>query len=231
MNYAFPPPPPAHATIVDSDAVFPIHRVYCVGRNFADHTREMGKDPQLHPPFFFLKPADAVLSGGGTIAYPPSTGNFQHEIELVVALGAGGLRIPALRAEEHIFGYAVGMDLTRRDLQLDARENGRPWEVGKTFNHSGPIGAIVPASRLGHPESGKMRLTVNGEVRQQADIKEHVWSVPRVIEHLSQFFELAAGDLIFMGTPAGVSSVEVGDQLVASIDGLGELRVNIGPRS
>jgi fumarylpyruvate hydrolase len=231
MNYVFPCPAPPSASIEGTDDRFPLHRVYCVGRNFADHTREMGKDPEKHPPFFFLKPPDAVKSGGGTVAYPPVTENLQHEIELVVAMGGGGLRIPAARAEELVFGYAVGLDLTRRDLQLEARENGRPWEVGKTFNNSAPLGKIVPVVGAKHPKSGAMRLEVNGMVRQHSDINNHVWPVAQVIERLSHLFELGAGDLIFMGTPAGVSSLQVGDNIVAAIDGLGELRVDIGARS
>lgn len=228
MNTVFAPPPFPTAAVDGTDARFPIRRVYCVGRNFADHTREMGKDPDKEPPFFFLKPADAILSEGGTVAYPPQTENLQHEIELVVALGAGGVEVAEADAERLIFGYAAGLDLTRRDLQLAARESGRPWEVGKTFNNSGPIGRIRPIAQTGVLSSGGMRLTVNSETRQSSDIAHHVWSVPQVIARLSQFFELHAGDLIFMGTPAGVSSLHPGDRLAASIDGLPELHVTIG---
>lgn len=228
MSFVFPPRPVPSAAIAGTNDIFPIGRVYCVGRNFDEHTREMGKDPSTNPPFFFLKPADAVLSGGGIVPYPPQTKNFQHEIELVVAVGAEGVNVPVDRAENIIFGYAVGLDMTRRDLQMEARESGRPWEPGKTFERSGPLGLIHPATAIGHPRKGAMRLAVNGQVRQQADIDQHVWNVREVIARLSLFYHLRAGDLVFMGTPAGVSALKPGDALLATIDGLSPLEVTIG---
>lgn len=210
---------------------FPVRRIYCVGRNYAAHAREMGFDPDREPPFFFCKPADAVVycAPGKTAEapYPPATENLQHEIELVVAIGAGGANIAVEEANAHIFGYAVGLDMTRRDLQIAMREKGRPWEVGKAFDHGAPIGMIHPVSASGFIESGEIFVNVNDETRQRSDLTHLIWSVPEVIANLSSLFELAPGDLIFTGTPEGVGKVERGDVLTGSVAGLGEIRVRI----
>jgi fumarylpyruvate hydrolase len=206
---------------------FPVHRIYCVGRNYAAHAREMGKDPDKEPPFFFLKPADAVVPDGGEVEYPPGTSNLHHEIELVVALHRGGFEIPAARALDHIYGYAVGLDMTRRDLQIQARDMGRPWDFGKAFDQSAPITAIYPVASHGHRSAGAITLAVNGQLRQQADLQEMIWNVPDTIAFLSNYYRLQPGDLIFTGTPAGVGAVVRGDELVGKVEGLAELRVSI----
>jgi len=206
---------------------FPVHRIYCVGRNYAAHAREMGADPTREPPCFFTKPADAVVANGSPVRYPPRTSNLHHEVELVVAIGKGGKQIAAAEALEHVFGYAVGNDLTRRDLQAQAKENGLPWDVAKAFDHSAPITAIRPVTDGGHPTSGRIWLEVNGQSRQDANLSELIWSVPEIVAELSTLFELQAGDLIFTGTPAGVGAVQRGDSIVAGIDGLDTLRTTI----
>ena len=213
--------------VAGSDDRFPVHRIYCVGRNYAKHAREMGMDPEREPPFFFAKPADAVVPNGTPVPYPPRTANLHHEIELVVAIGRGGRGIPVADALEHVFGYAVGLDLTRRDLQFEAREQGRPWDVAKGFDCSAPIGALRPAAQSGHLERGSIWLEVNGEARQRANLSEMIWSVPEIVAELSTYFELRAGDLIFTGTPEGVGPVQRGDSLVGGIDGLETLRITI----
>jgi len=211
-----------------SAAWFPVHRIYCVARNYAAHAREMGMDPEREPPFFFAKPADAVVADGAPVPYPPRTGNLHHEVELVVAIGRGGRDVPVARALEHVYGYAVGNDLTRRDLQTLAKNEGRPWDTAKGFDASAPIAAIRPVATLGaHPERGAIWLEVNGQRRQCADLGELIWSVPEVIAELSTLFALAPGDLIFTGTPAGVGPVVPGDEMVGGIDGLGTLRNRI----
>jgi fumarylpyruvate hydrolase len=231
MNYAFPPEPQVAVPISGSDAVFPVRRIYCVGRNYAAHAREMGFDPDREPPFFFCKPDNSivVVPPGQTveIAYPPQTSDFQHEIELVVAIGRGGRDIPIEQANDHVFGYAVGLDMTRRDLQLRARDKGRPWELGKAFDESAPIAPIVPASAIGHPASGAVWVQVDGADKQRSDIAKLIWSVPEVIANLSSFFELQPGDLIYTGTPEGVGKVERGQTMRGGIDGLGELSVKV----
>jgi fumarylpyruvate hydrolase len=204
-----------------------VRRVFCVGRNYAAHAREMGYDPDREPPFFFTKPADALVPGGGTIPYPPATSDLHHEVELVVALGEGGADIPEAQALGHVFGYAVGIDLTRRDLQAEAKELRRPWDMAKAFDRSAPVSTLRPAVRIGHPERNQIRLLVNGEVRQQSTLAHHIWSVPETIACLSGLVELAPGDLIFMGTPEGVAAVQRGDELEATIEGVGELRMKI----
>jgi len=209
--------------IQGSEDQFSVHRIYCVGRNYEAHAREMGKDPDRDPPFFFTKPADAVVANGVDVPYPPRTENFHHEIELVIAIGKDGVNIPLESAEDHIFGYAVGNDLTRRDLQLEARGTGRPWDTGKAFDHSAPITAIYPVATNGHIREGDIWIKVNGEVKQTADIKDLIWDVPEIISELSTLFELRAGDLIYTGTPAGVSPVEKGDVMEGFIEGLGTL--------
>ena len=203
-------------------------KIVCVGRNYAAHAREMGHDPEREPPFFFTKPADALVPGGGAIPYPPATKDLHHEVELVVALGEGGADIPEAEALDHVYGYAVGIDLTRRDLQAEAKELRRPWDMAKAFDRSAPISALRPAARIGHPEANPIRLTVNGQVRQASTLAHHIWSVAETIAHLSRLIELAPGDLIFMGTPEGVAAVGRGDRLEASIEGVGELRLTIG---
>ena len=229
MSLLFDPQPPTVVPVAGSDDAFPVRRVYCVGRNYAAHAREMGKDPDKEPPFFFLKPADAVVPGGGDIHYPPGTSNYHHEIELVVALSGGGRRIPVDQASGLIFGYAVGLDMTRRDLQFKARDAGRPWDFGKSFDQSAPIGPIHPAAAVGHLAAGAITLHVNGELRQQGDLADLIWSVPETISFLSDYYTLAPGDLIYTGTPAGVGAVVPGDRLTGRVDGLGELHVHILP--
>ena len=229
MTFIIDPPPQVSVAVRGSDSRFPVRRVYCVGRNYEAHAREMGKDPTREPPFMFQKPADAVIEGGSVIAYPPQTGNFHHEIELVVAIARGGRNIGTDRANEHVFGYAVGIDLTRRDLQLAARDAGRPWEWGKAFDHSAPCAPIVRAAEIGHPSKGRIWLSVNGTVKQDADISQLIWSVPEVIAFVSASMALAPGDLIFTGTPAGVGPLVTGDAVTGGIDGIGDIGIRIGP--
>lgn len=209
------------------DDRFPVHRIYCVGRNYADHVREMGGEPDRVPPVYFLKPADSIVPGGGEVRYPPRTQSLHHEIELVVAIGKGGENISAEAAEQHIFGYAVGIDLTRRDLQAAAKETAGPWDTAKSFEQAAPIGALRPAAEIGHPVSGRIWLAHNGNVRQDADLADMIWSVREAIADLSTLFTLAPGDLLFTGTPAGVGAVERGDTLSGGVDGVGELKITI----
>lgn len=226
-QFTFTPPAETLIPVVGSDALFPVRRIYCVGRNYAEHAREMGVDPDREPPFFFSKPRDAIVPGGGNIPFPPATSNLQHEVELVVALAKGGLNIAEADALSHIYGYATGIDFTRRDLQMIAREKCHPWEPGKGMDRGAPITAIVPVT-AGIPASdAAIWLKVNGETRQSARLDQVIWSVPEVISRLSQYFELAAGDLIFTGTPGGVSTVARGDSLICGIDGLPELEVTL----
>jgi fumarylpyruvate hydrolase len=227
MTFVIPPATQPTIDVIGTDARFPVHRVYCVGRNYAAHAREMGMDPDREPPFFFSKPADAVVANGTPVPYPPRTGNLHHEIELVVAIGTGGRDIPLANALEHVFGYAVGNDLTRRDLQFSAREQGRPWDVSKGFDCSAPVSALRPVADSGHVEGGSIWLEVNGETRQRANLSEMIWSVPEIVSELSTYFELRPGDLIFTGTPEGVGPVRRGDSLVGGIDGLETLRTTI----
>jgi len=231
MTYVLEPEAPVTIPVEGSEARFPVRRIYCVGRNYAAHAREMGFDPTREPPFFFCKPADAIVAVArgqvGEVPYPSQTSDFQHEIELVVAIGMGGRDIPIERANEHVWGYAVGLDMTRRDLQLRLRDKGRPWELGKAFDQSAPIGPLVPASRIGHPTAGAIWVQVDGQDRQRSDIAKLIWSVPEVISNLSTYFELRPGDLIFTGTPEGVGSVLVGQTMSGGIDGLGELSVRV----
>jgi len=226
-SYVFKPGPVASIPVIGSDARFPVRRIYCVGRNYAAHAREMGRDPDREPPFFFMKPADAIVPGGGAVKYPPGTADLHHEIELVVALHRGGSDIAAADALDHVFGYAVGLDLTRRDLQSEAKKQGRPWDFGKSFDQSAPVTAIYPVASHGHHASGKITLHVNGELRQQGDLSEMIWSVPDTIAYLSRYYRLEPGDLIFTGTPAGVGAVVPGDKLFGSVEGVAELNVEI----
>ena len=231
MSFVFEPEVRVTVPVAGTDAVFPVRRIYCVGRNYAAHAREMGFDPDREPPFFFCKPDNAivVVPPGQTvsIAYPPQSIDFQHEIELVVAIGKAGRDIPVEQALDHVYGYAVGLDMTRRDLQLRARDKGRPWELGKAFDESAPITPIVPVASIGHPANGAVWVQVDGAERQRSDIAKLIWSVPEVIANLSMFFALRPGDLIYTGTPEGVGKVERGQTMVGGIDGLGELRVKV----
>ncbi|MGJ5046493.1 fumarylacetoacetate hydrolase family protein [Bradyrhizobium oligotrophicum] len=222
---AFPQP---SLPVVGEAGVFPVRRIWCVGRNYLEHIREMGND-ERDPPFFFAKHADMLAPEGAVIPYPPLTQDMHHEVELVVALKSGGLNIPTDKALDHVYGYAVGIDLTRRDLQLASRKMQRPWEVGKSFDHSAPCSAIQPASKIGHPAKGKIWLSVNGTERQAGDLSELIWNVPEIIWKLSQQVELAAGDIIMTGTPAGVAAVVAGDKIECGVDGVGTLKVSIGP--
>jgi len=227
LRYAFPVPNVPSVAVAGSDVRFPVHRIYCVGRNYADHAREMGVDPEREPPFFFAKPADAVVASGARVPYPLATQNLHHEIELVVAIGREGSRIERDAALEHVYGYAVGIDLTRRDLQLAARDSGRPWEAGKGFDQSAPITAIHRSAELGHPTSGAIWLKVNDETRQSADLSHLIWSVPEIIAQLSQLFALKPGDLVFTGTPAGVGRLVPGDRVSGAIAGIDEIALDI----
>jgi fumarylpyruvate hydrolase len=213
MNLTFEAPPMVVLPVVGVEEMFPVHRIYCVGRNYAEHAREMGKDPDRDPPFFFCKPADAVVMNGEQVPYPSRTANLHHEIELVVAIGRDGADIPESDAEAFVYGYAVGNDLTRRDLQLQARETGRPWDTGKAFDSSAAITAIYPVSQFGHIRDGEIAISVDGELRQRANIRDLIWDVPEIIAELSTLFTLKQGDLIYTGTPAGVGPVKIGDHL------------------
>jgi fumarylpyruvate hydrolase len=218
-DFAFTPRIVPSVAITGSSQRFPVHRIYCVGRNYADHAKEMGTDPKTEPPVFFSKPPDAVTANEAEVPFPPRTSNFHHEVELVVAIGRAGHAIPAEKALDHVFGYAVGIDLTRRDLQQAARKRGEPWDTGKAFDHSAPIGAIRPAAE-GHVSRGRIWLKVNDEMRQQADVASMIWSVPEIIAELSSLFDLQPGDLIYTGTPAGVGPLQPGDRIAAGIEGL-----------
>jgi len=226
-NYVIPPSAQASVAVAKTDARFPVRRVLCVGRNYAGHAREMGKDPTREAPFFFMKPADAVVDTGATITYPPETKNFHHEIELVVAIGKSGVDIAEQHALDHVFGYAVGIDLTRRDLQLGARDAGRPWEWGKAFDRSAPIAPLHRASDIGYLHNGAIWLTVNGADRQRADISELIWSVPEIISIASRSMRLEAGDVIMTGTPAGVGPLLKGDLVQGGIAGLTDIAISI----
>ncbi len=230
MEYAVAPPAIQTLTVAGRDERFPVKRIFCVGRNYAAHAREMGQDPDREPPFFFMKPAQAAVDARAqaTIPYPPQTKNFHHEIELVLAIGQGGFDIPVERALQHVYGYAVGLDMTRRDLQLEARDKGRPWEFGKSFAHSAPMGAIHRAQDIGHPADGAISLTVNGQARQSSDIAKLIWSVAECVSQLSRYEALEPGDLIMTGTPEGVNAVQPGDVMRAAIDRLGEIVVAVG---
>jgi fumarylpyruvate hydrolase len=226
-RFVIPPPPVCSVAVAGTDARFPVRRIICVGRNYAAHAREMGRDPEREPPFFFLKPADTVVDDGATVPYPPETNNFHYEIELVVAIGKGGVDIPVERALDHVFGYGVGIDLTRRDLQLQAREQGRPWDWGKGFDLSAPIAPLHPVSETGHPSSGRIWLAVNGAMKQDSDIAKLIWPVADIISIASRSMELRPGDLIMTGTPEGVGPVRRGEVMTGGIDGLGEIKIAV----
>ena len=217
-------PIPALPVAGGSD-LFPVGRIYCVGRNYAEHAREMGHDPDREPPFFFMKPANAIVPNGATIPFPQATQDLHHEIELVVALGKGGANIAVEKALDHVWGYGVGLDMTRRDLQGEAKKMGRPWEMGKAFDHSAPCTALLPASKIGHPAKGAIWLKVNGAIKQKGDLSEMIWNVPETIAYLSGLVTLQPGDLIYSGTPAGVGPVQPGDKLEGHVDGVGDLTI------
>lgn len=227
MAYAIPLWSPPAVPVAGGDP-FPVRRIYCVGRNYAAHAREMGADPDREPPFFFAKPADAIVPDGATVPYPPKTSNLHHEIELVVAIGKGGRDIPVATALEHVFGYGVGLDMTRRDLQNAAKKEGKPWDMGKGFDQSAPCGPLRRAADIGHPDKGAVTLTVNGELRQKGDLADLIWSIAETVSYLSGLVELQPGDLIYSGTPEGVGAVKSGDVLEGAVEGVGTLTITIG---
>jgi fumarylpyruvate hydrolase len=223
MDYVIEVPKQVSLPVQGSAQHFPVARIFCVGRNYAEHAREMGHDPNREPPFFFLKPATAIVAGDGEFPYPSLSQDVHHELELVVALGKGGSQIAEADALSHVYGYAVGLDMTRRDLQGEAKKMGRPWDTGKAFDFSAPCSAIVPASSIGHPSKGAVVLEVNGEIRQRGDLQDLIWNIPETIAYLSTLFCLMPGDLIYSGTPAGVGPVKPGDVMKGSVEGVGHL--------
>ncbi|MFL9866778.1 fumarylacetoacetate hydrolase family protein [Paraburkholderia fungorum] len=231
MSLVFESAPAVTVPVAGSDDAFPVRRIYCVGRNYAAHAREMGFDPDREPPFFFCKPTDAIVyvapGTTGEFPYPSETDNCHYEMELVAAIGKGGKNIAVEAALGHVFGYALGLDMTRRDLQMDMRKMGRPWDIGKAFDHSAPIGPLHRAEQTGHLKDGAIWLNVNGTSKQRADVSQLIWSVAETIAYLSRFFELVPGDLIYTGTPEGVGAVVKGDAMHGGIDGLGELQVKV----
>ena len=230
MLSVIPNPPRIALPVAGSEDLFPVRRVYCVGRNYAAHAREMGKDPDREPPFFFMKPADALQACGTEPTphpYPPRTENYHFEIELVAALATGARDIPVETALDHVYGYAIGLDMTRRDLQDEAKALARPWDLGKAADFSGPIGPIHPAAAIGHPARGPITLSVDGAERQRGDLADMIWSLPEQIAYLSAYFELQPGDLIFTGTPAGVGPVRRGERMVGAVAGLGEIVLDV----
>jgi fumarylpyruvate hydrolase len=226
-NYVIAPPAQPSLPVAGTAKLFPVRRVWCVGRNYVEHIREMGQD-EREPPFFFAKPSDALVRDGATIPYPSLTKDFHFEVELVVALKRGGRNIPADKALACVYGYGVGIDLTRRDLQIASRDLKRPWEVGKFFDNSAPCSALRPAAEIGHPAKGRIRLSVNGTVRQDGDLAQMIWNVPETIAKLSEQVELAAGDVIFTGTPSGVGATVAGDRIECEAEGVGKLTITIG---
>ena len=229
-RYVISPAPQAAVAVAGTDKTFPVRRIWCVGRNYLEHIREMGQD-EREPPFFFAKPADAVVADGGTVAFPPITKDLHFEVEMVVALKSGGRNIPTEQALDCVYGYGVGIDLTRRDLQIASRNIKRPWEIGKAFDGSAPCGPLRPASEIGHPDKGRIHLKQNGEVKQDGDLQQMIWNVPEIINKLSQQVALAAGDIILTGTPAGVGALAPGDKLECEVEGVGKLTVTMGPPS
>ena len=225
MTYAIEFPGVTTLPVAESNQLFPVGRIYCVGRNYAEHAREMGHDPDREPPFFFMKPADAIVPNGVTIPYPQKTKDLHHEIEMIVAIGKGGANIPVEKALDHVFGYGVGLDMTRRDLQGEAKKMGRPWEMGKAFDNSAPCTTLKTVAMVGHPAKGAIWLKVNGEVKQKGDLAEMIWNVPETISYLSHLITLRPGDIIMSGTPAGVGPCKAGDKLEGHVDGVGDLAV------
>ena len=226
-TYVIPHPPQAAIPIAGTSKYFPVRRLWCVGRNYVEHIKEMRQDVR-EPPFFFAKPADALVADGGTVPYPSLTKDMHHEVELVVALKGGGRNIKTEKALDCIYGYGVGIDLTRRDLQIASRDIKRPWEIGKAFDHSAPCGPLRDAAEIGHPSKGRITLKVNGKVRQDGDLGQMIWNVPEIISKLSEMVELAPGDIIMTGTPSGVAATVAGDKIECEIEGVGTLHVNIG---
>ncbi|WP_026621729.1 fumarylpyruvate hydrolase [Ensifer sp. WSM1721] len=227
MDTILPPPPPVLLPISGSPVGFPVRRVYCVGRNYAAHAIEMGHDPDREPPFFFQKNPDNLLLPGQDFPYPPLSSDVHHEVELIVALRSGGADIPVAVATDHVFGYGVGIDFTRRDLQAEAKKAGKPWTAAKAFEHSAPVSEVVPAKAIGHPTNGNIWLKVNGELRQQGDLDQMIWKVPEIIAELSRLFTLAPGDIIMTGTPSGVGPVARGDVVTCGVDGVAALAVKV----
>ena len=225
MSYVIEVPKTTALPVEGETASFPVRRIYCVGRNYADHAREMGHDPDREPPFFFQKPTDAVVPNNQTLPFPVGTKDLHHEIELVVAIGTGGKNIGVDTALDHVYGYGVGLDMTRRDLQGEAKKMGRPWEMGKGFDQSAPCTGLKKAAKIGHPVSGAIWLKVNGEVKQKGDLNQHIWNTPETISYLSHLVELFPGDIIMMGTPAGVGPCVPGDTLQGHVDGFDDLFV------
>jgi fumarylpyruvate hydrolase len=226
MSYAIEFEGPVTLPVAESNQAFPVGRIYCVGRNYAEHAREMGHDPDREPPFFFMKPADAIVMSGSTIPYPQVTKDLHHEIEMIVAIGKGGADIPVEKALDHVFGYGVGLDMTRRDLQGEAKKMGRPWEMGKAFDNSAPCTPLKTVAMVGHPGKGAIWLKVNGKFTQQGDLSAMIWNVPETISYLSKLITLRAGDIIMSGTPAGVGPVNPGDKLEGHVDGVGDLTIS-----
>jgi fumarylpyruvate hydrolase len=227
MPYVFDAPRVPSLAVAGTEARFPVHRIYCIGRNYADHAREMGAVPDRAQPVFFMKPNDAIVPDGGDVAYPPATGDLHHEVEMVVALASGGRDIPVDRAQEHVFGYGVGLDLTRRDLQATAKAKSLPWDSSKAFDQSAPVSALRRAAEIGYPRTARLTLSVNGELRQRADIADMLFSVPEIIHELSRLWTLVPGDLIFTGTPSGVAALQRGDRLRAELEGIAGLDARI----
>lgn len=229
-EFVIQPPAQPSIAVAGSAARFPVRRIFCVGRNYAAHAREMGKDPDREPPFFFTKPADAVIDSDTTVPYPPLTGNLHYEIEMVVAVGRAGAGIPEDDVYGHLWGACVGIDLTRRDLQVEAKEKGRPWDMGKAFDRSAPMSSVTPIDAVRSLESGRIWLAVNDEIKQDGDLSELIWSVKEHVSILSHSIELAPGDLIMTGTPAGVGPVVTGDVITGGVEGLQDIRIIIGER-
>ena len=225
-EFVIPCPPQSALPVADSDKKFPVRRIWCVGRNYADHAREMGHDPDREPPFFFQKNPDN-LDPSGEFPYPPESSDVHHEMEMLVALKSGGTDIAIEDALDHVYGYGLSLDMTRRDLQGEQKKMGRPWEIGKAFERSAPVGPVHPVEKVGHLDQGRVALSINGELRQEGDLNQMIWKVPEMISYLSRFFELAAGDVILSGTPSGVGPVSKGDVMEASVDGLGNMTVKV----
>jgi fumarylpyruvate hydrolase len=227
MSYVFDAPRVPSLSVAGTDARFPVHRIYCIGRNYAEHAKEMGAVPDRAQPVFFMKPNDAIVPDGGDVAYPPATSDLHHEVEMIVGLASGGRDIPVDRALEHVFGYGVGLDLTRRDLQATAKAKSLPWDSSKAFDESAPVSALRRAAEIRHPRTARLTLSVNGELRQRADIADMLFTVPEIIHELSRLWTLMPGDLIFTGTPSGVAALQRGDRLRAELEGIAELDARI----
>lgn len=225
-KYVIEQPAVVAVPVAGTDATFPVRRIYCIGRNYAAHAIEMGHDPDREPPFFFQKNPDN-LDPSGVFPYPPKSSDVHHEMEMLVALKSGGQNIPLETALDHVYGYALSLDMTRRDLQGEAKKMGRPWEIGKAFERSAPVGPIHPVQDVGHLDTGRVELRINGEIRQEGDLNQMIWKVPEMISYLSEYFELAPGDVILSGTPSGVGAVQRGDEMAASIAGLGSMTVRV----